>query len=212
MLDRSSRSKQEVPDLKALVERLNTLSVQQGSQRSLKLCARRYALQQFHLGVLQSSSECERNLVIFLEEYIQYVPIAMEEFCHCCLRIDWHLISARVTKLVLTFFQQTPAVHPQNGLISVLDNAYFSHRIIEEIHDHVMCQLGRPLLPWNMITANLIIHSVLGSEHGAKLDQAVIELADQITVNAPKLSLMCHKKEPLEWPCFCQRFEVADCL
>jgi hypothetical protein len=82
--------------------------------------------------------------------------------------------------------------------------------MIEEIHDYMMCHTGQPTVTWNMTSANLIIHQLLGSEYSSRLDQSAIELAQKITSEAPSPELATEKKGPNEiWPCFCERYGLS---
>ncbi len=70
---------------------------------------------------------------------------------------------------------------PQDGgLEALLDEAFLAHRLLEEVNDHHIRHLQRPLLPLDMTEANIIVHHLLGDEFATRLEQLVQFTAAQL--------------------------------
>ena len=66
------------------------------------------------------------------------------------------------------------------GLEALLDEAFLAHRLLEEVNDHHIRHLQRPLLPLDMTEANLIVHYLLGDEFATRLEHLVQFTASQL--------------------------------
>jgi hypothetical protein len=76
---------------------------------------------------------------------------------------------------------QPPEPLPQDGgLEALLDEAFLSHRLLEEVNDHHIRHLRRPLLPLDMTEANIIVHHLLGDEFATRLEELVQFTAAQL--------------------------------
>jgi hypothetical protein len=79
------------------------------------------------------------------------------------------------------YFLHPPENLPaQSGLEALLDEAFLAHRLLEEVNDHHIRHLQRPLLPVDMTEANIIVHHLLGDELANQLDELVHQTASQL--------------------------------
>ena len=79
------------------------------------------------------------------------------------------------------YFLHPPEDLPADGgLEALLDEAFLAHRLLEEVNDHHIRHLQRPLLPLDMTEANIIVHHLLGDDLANALDQLVHETAAQL--------------------------------
>ena len=79
------------------------------------------------------------------------------------------------------YFLAPPEELPSDsGLEALLDEAFLAHRLLEEVNDHHIRHLQRPLLPVDMTEANIIVHHLLGDTFATRLEQLVQFTAAQI--------------------------------
>ncbi len=191
--------------LKILIDQAR---VEPQSQHTLLLYAHRFALQPQSFFD-RSDSVSVKNLVQLILQYVQYLPTHLDEFNEYCQRCNWQTVADQSNKIIASFFERSELILLQTGIIGLLDKVYFSHRLIEELHDHMMCNLGTPATSWNMTAANLLVHQWLGNDYAAKLDETVIELAHKLTAHAPVLTdVQTQKNQANAWPCFCAHHGV----
>jgi hypothetical protein len=193
--------------LETLIQQANR---HQDSERMLKLYAHRMALQNHFQKSEDSTHTFEQDLVYLIQQYADYLPVLIDDFSHQCFQLGWADVAEKTDQIIASFFARLNQPRNHVGLLTLLDKVYFAHRMIEEIHDYMMCHTGQPTVTWNMTSANLIIHQLLGSEYSSRLDQSAIELAQKITSEAPSPELATEKKGPNEiWPCFCERYGLS---
>ena len=178
----------------------------QDNERMLKLYAHRFAMEPCYWLDINDGRNIEQDLTELIKKYGNYLPVLIEDFNVQCQHMGWTDIADKTNSIIASFFDRLENHKGQVGLLSLLDKIYFAHRLIEEIHDHIMCLTGQPNTAWNMTTANLLIHQMLGSEYSSRLDQSVIELSEKLLADAPKPNFDGQKKGPNNvWPCFCER-------
>lgn len=90
------------------------------------------------------------------------------------------------------------------GLDVLLDKAYFTHRLLEELNDHYLARAGAVLIPVNMTWSNLMVHTILGEPFANDLDTIVEETVQQImrsqaTYNREQFDGFLHMKQREEW-------------
>lgn len=68
----------------------------------------------------------------------------------------------------------------QGALLELLQNAYFSHRLVEEINDLYILYFGRPLVPLDATSANLIAYQLIGETVAGLLDESVRKTLDEM--------------------------------
>jgi hypothetical protein len=79
------------------------------------------------------------------------------------------------------YFLQPPEELPgDGGLEALLDEAFLAHRLLEEVNDHHIRHMQRPLLPIDMTEANIIVHHLLGDSFATRLEQLVQFTAAQL--------------------------------
>jgi len=67
------------------------------------------------------------------------------------------------------------------GFLSLLEQAYLAHRLIEEVNDQYIIRAGIPLIPMDVTKANVIVYHLLGEALANNLDEVVEETARQMT-------------------------------
>ena len=146
--------------------------------------------QERHSGQLRARLEQDlpdlrRNLVLpeehatealmaFICDYIESVPGCLTLVTAVSKRLGFHDYAAPFLHMAEDYFLQPPDVLPEDpGLEPLLDEAFLAHRLLEEVNDHHIRHLQRPLLPVDMTEANIIVHHLLGDAFATRLEQLV---------------------------------------
>lgn len=127
--------------------------------------------------------ECEpvAALMAFIVDYIESVPGCIKLVSAVSQRLGFYDYAAPFLHMAEDFFLQPPDEVPgEGGLEDLLDEAFLAHRLLEEVNDHHMRQLQRPLLPVDMTEANTIVHHLLGEDLANRLERLVQYAAQQL--------------------------------
>lgn len=153
---------------------------------------RERATQQLQARVEQRLPELHRKLVLpqaqpvaalmaFIRDYIESVPGCLQLVTAVSKRLGFYEYAAPFLHLAEDYFLQPPSQLPQDGgLEALLDEAFLAHRLLEEVNDHHIKHLQRPLLPVDMTEANIIVHHLLGDDFATQLEQLVQFTAGQL--------------------------------
>jgi len=133
----------------------------------------------------QAQAELEHKLVLppdqptealmaFILDYIESVPGCLNLVRAVSKQLGFYDYAAPFLAMAEDYFLQPPDVLPEDeGLEALLDEAFLAHRLLEEVNDHHIRHLQRPLLPLDMTEANLIVHHLLGDELATRLEHLV---------------------------------------
>ncbi len=120
-------------------------------------------------------------LMGFIEDYIESVPGCLGLVTAVSKRLGFYDYAAPFLHLAEDYFLQPPDELPvDGGLEALLDEAFLAHRLLEEVNDHHIRHLQRPLLPVDMTEANIIVHHLLGDDFATRLEQLVQFAAAQL--------------------------------
>ena len=120
-------------------------------------------------------------LMSFITDYVKSVPGCLQLVTAVSKRQGFYDYAAPFLHMAEDYFLQPPDELPADeGLEALLDEAFLAHRLLEEINDHHIKQLQRPLLPVDMTEANIIVHHLLGDEFATRLEQLVQFTASQL--------------------------------
>ncbi|MEM9254487.1 MAG: hypothetical protein AAGA91_03510 [Pseudomonadota bacterium] len=120
-------------------------------------------------------------LMAFITSYVQSVPGCLRLVRAISKRLGFFDYAAPFLRMAEDYFIQPPSELPNcGGLESLLDEAFLAHRLLEEVNDHHIRHLQRPLLPVDMTEANIIVHHLLGDEFASQLEQLVQFTASQL--------------------------------
>jgi hypothetical protein len=120
-------------------------------------------------------------LMVFITDYVNSVPNCLKLVTSVSKRLGFFDYAAPFLHLAEDYFLQPPDVLPlDGGLEALLDEAFLALRLLEEVNDHHIRHLQRPLLPLDMTEANIIVHHLLGDEFATRLEQLVQFTAAQL--------------------------------
>ena len=113
-------------------------------------------------------------MMAFVVSYAESVPGSIKLVTAVSKRLQFFDYAAPFLHMAEDYFLRPPEILPgDGGLEALLDEAFLAHRLLEEVNDHHIRHLQRPLLPLDMTEANLIVHYLLGDELATRLEQLV---------------------------------------
>ena len=116
----------------------------------------------------------EAALAQFITQYIEHVPDFLEALTALMQEAEIYEQGQAFMTIAEDFFISPPElVNEHTGLVALLDEAYLSHRMIEEVNDRIQLACGTPLSPMDMSLSNIVVHALLGEEFANQLDLAV---------------------------------------
>jgi hypothetical protein len=117
------------------------------------------------------------SLMSFIKNYVGSVPGCLALVTAVSKKLDFHDYAAPFLNMAEDYFLQPPEeLRAEGGLEALLDEAFLAHRLLEEVNDHHIRHLQRPLLPVEMTEANIIVHHLIGDELATRLEH-LVELA-----------------------------------
>lgn len=118
-------------------------------------------------------------LLAFITGYVESVPSCLNLVRAVSKQLGFYDYAAPFLHMAEDFFLQPPDGLPEEGLEALLDESFLAHRLLEEINDHHIRHLQRPLLPVDMTEANIIVYHLLGEPLASRLEQLVQYAASQ---------------------------------
>jgi hypothetical protein len=120
-------------------------------------------------------------LMAFITEYVESVPGCLSLVTAVSKQLGFYGYAAPFLHMAEDYFLQPPEELPgDGGLEALLDEAFLAHRLLEEVNDHHIRHMQRPLLPIDMTEANIIVHHLLGDSFATRLEQLVQFTAAQL--------------------------------
>lgn len=131
-------------------------------------------LPELHQKLQLPDQEPVAALMTFITGYVECVPSCLALVTSLSKRLGFFDYAAPFLRMAEDYFLQPPDPLPQDGgLEALLDEAFLAHRLLEEVNDHHVRHLQRPLLPLDMTEANIIVHHLLGDEFATRLEELV---------------------------------------
>lgn len=120
-------------------------------------------------------------LMAFITDYVESVPGCLSLVSAVSKQLGFFDYAAPFLHMAEDFFLSPPEELPEGGgLDALMDEAFLAHRLLEEVNDHHIRHMHRPLLPVDMTEANIIVHHLLGDELANRLEQLVQYTASQL--------------------------------
>lgn len=120
-------------------------------------------------------------LMTFIIRYIESVPGSISLVTAVSKQMGFYDYAALFLHIAEDYFIDPPQELPEDGgLALLLDEAFLAHRLLEEVNDHHIRHLQRPLLPIDMTEANIIVHHLLGEGLANRLEQLVQYTASRL--------------------------------
>lgn len=173
-----------------------------------------------HASIMLPSALDVEPLADFVERYISHVPDFVEAIEQIADEASITKEIAPILNIACNYFVSPPDLITENSkLLSLLDEAYLAHRLLEEVNDRFMAHTGIPLTPMDNTKANLIAHELIGEPFANLLDQAVLFSAELLLsenkLDSPSIRFYVaqHKDrgwsdEIKRWPCLVDNLEI----
>lgn len=124
-----------------------------------------------HMSIALPAENSTTALLQFVMRYIEHAPDLLDALDEVAQDSG---IGKAFISIAQDFFVQPLEVVPhESGLKALIDEAYLTHRLIEELNDRLLMMRGAPFAPIDMTFANLVVHHLLGEEFANQLDLAV---------------------------------------
>jgi len=156
----------------------------------------------------------------FATAYIEQVPEVLEAAAAVAESAQLKPRMLPVLNVAEAFFLQPPDLPAEHrGLVTLLDEAYLAHRLVEDVNDRYVAHGGESLIPMDTTRANLIVHHLLGESFANRLDAAVEEavsgLLPEDLFQSAEFQAYRAQLDPAEvqrlwaqWPCMSQQLGV----
>jgi len=120
-------------------------------------------------------------LANFVIKYIEHAPKFLSVMAKASTETSMIGLTLPIIKVSEDFFLHPPEIlGHEESLQRLMEAAYLTHRLIEEVNDRFLLETGQALVPVDMITANLIIHNLIGEPFSNQLDDFCFELAKEV--------------------------------
>lgn len=138
-------------------------------------------LPKLHHKLILPENEPVAALLTFITDYVESVPGCLKLVKTVSRRLGFYTYAAPFLDMAQEYFLHPPAELANDiGLEALLDEAFLTHRLLEEVNDHHIRHLQRPLLPVDMTEANIIVHHLLGDDLATRLEDLVQSTAARL--------------------------------
>lgn len=127
-----------------------------------------------HGSINTGGGDAIQNLIGFVRQYINSSTVDLSEFKRNTVQAGIETDTDGLFNIAADYFLKPLDITDKHtGLLNLMDAAYLSHRLLEEINDHFLANSGITLCSTDNTHANLIMHSLIGEEFANELDTAV---------------------------------------
>lgn len=170
-----------------------------------------------HILLQENDAKC---LTAFVTEYIEHVPSMLDAIRELTQNVGIYSDIEKIINIIEAFFTLPldQEEHPF-GLYELIDEAYFAHRIVEEMNEQIMEKVGAPLIPLDVMLSNVVMHDILGDEFANTLERAVtfslesLFDIDALTKNEDFLRFakkyQQNSREVKKWPCLAESSSIS---
>ncbi|NNM51417.1 MAG: hypothetical protein HKM02_04220 [Pseudomonadales bacterium] len=129
-------------------------------------------------AVALPTHEGVQALLRFVRIYIDHVPRLIDALGGAAEESGVVAQLAPLVNLMEDFLLQGSGLRPdQRFLEEVLDEAYLAHRLVDSMNNLYRMMYGKDLLKLDMMSANLIVHALIGEPFAHELDELAEETA-----------------------------------
>ena len=144
-------------------------------------------------------------LMNFVIKYIEHSPKFLSVMAKVSAEANMIGLTLPLIKVSEDFFLNPPEIlGAETSLERLLESSYLTHRLIEEVNDRFQARTGKALVPVDMITANLIVHNLIGEPFSNQLDVFCFELAKEIVPHSeiktkPSSNILISEEQQIIW-------------
>jgi len=142
---------------------------------------------------LPDQTDSHTQLMAFLFDYVRSVPVNIStldelgrrhkitDLLQPYINLASNYLDSTSRTLQHQSHQGVP-VDVNEHLLAILQGAYIFNRLLEELNDEIENFIGIPLLGVNLMTANIIVHDIIGDTFANRLDKIIESMVEQSTV------------------------------
>ncbi|MBB6520137.1 hypothetical protein [Pseudoteredinibacter isoporae] len=110
----------------------------------------------------------------FVHRYIQQVPEVLDHFHKISVAAGVEDELEAFLNIAIDYFLQPLEITASHrGLLKIMDAAYLTHRLIEEVNDRFLSNAGVSISPIDNTEDNVVMHFLIGETLANELDLAV---------------------------------------
>lgn len=191
-------------DIRSIIDDAIQHEAETGAFRQVLL----QSLDYLHPSIQTTSKDVVNSLQFFVIDYLRHVPDCLEVVEQDATALGLEDAMQPFVNVAVDYFLSPPAqIKQRKGLSGLLHTAYLAHRILEELNDNYLSRAGQPLIPRNLVTANLVVHELIGADFANELEQLVNQMTSILSARFNKIPSRLLKQatnEPVfeRWPCF----------
>lgn len=164
---------------------------------------------------LPITEQCNAYCILnFVEAYLKAIPEYFSYLSNYSKKAGVHDYAEPLLEVAENYFLNArPLAGTSYSIASLMNEAYFCLRLIEEANEHIMSRCGQAFIPADITTANLVVHQLIGEPFVNELDEGVDYAIQQANKSNSSLnSLNEHSISELlislEWDDFCQQHSI----
>lgn len=174
-----------------------------------------------HNSIRLPADHPEDTLLDFAIRYIEHVPNMIEAVRGLTREAGIYDYTSIFLDIAEGYFiEPPPVVRQETALNALMEEAYLTHRLLEEVNDRVLVHCGFPLTPMDMTRANIIVHELIGEPQANKLDFVVFYATEtnrdkEILMDNPRMhrfTARCKKSGwqsvLARWPCLAENLSI----
>lgn len=119
----------------------------------------------------------EQVLFDFVVSYIELAPDLISALKTISRKAGIESTTAMFSRLAEDYFASPlKDLRHHKGLMELVNESYFTHRLIEELNDRIKLDYGSPIITKDLTTSSLIVHHLIGEETANIIDIAITYL------------------------------------
>ncbi|UCF20191.1 MAG: DUF1232 domain-containing protein [Gemmatimonadota bacterium] len=136
----------------------------------------------FIRGISSTPQEVAQT-VDFIRGYIERAPDLLEACESAARAVGIGDYAKPILEAAQQYFvSPLDVIFDHFGLIGLMDDAYFTQRLLQSISDAYRLWTGNPLLPVSLATANAVVRQLIGEPQASQLDLAIESTLGQVNV------------------------------
>jgi len=130
-----------------------------------------------HHSIAIPQMDKEEKLFEFVIEYIELAPDILSALKNISRKAGMESTTDMFSRLAEDYFASPlKDLRHHKGLMELVNESYFTHRLIEELNDRLTIDYGSPIIPRDLTTSSLIVHNIIGEETANIIDIAIVYL------------------------------------
>lgn len=120
------------------------------------------------------TSEQVQQVVTFVREYVEHVPLLMEQGMAAAREVGLAAEMERMmAELQVYWREENDLIADRTGLVGLMDDAYASLFLLQAVSDYCQRTAGRPILAQNMTAANQLMQRLVGPPVAPQIEMRV---------------------------------------